>query len=439
MLGPIILQVVLIFLNAVFASAEIAVVSFNPAKLKVMADEGNRRAKRLVALKEIPAKFLATIQVAITLAGFLGSAYAADSFAGPLVNWLVSIGLTSIKVSVLNSIVVFLITLIIAYFSIVFGELVPKRIAMEKTEQFALGLSGLLYVVSRLFAPIVWLLTVSTNGVLRLLHIDPEEDSKVTEEDIRLMVSAGSEDGTIDEGENEIIQNVFEFNDISIDEICTHRVDVIGLDLEDDEAQWDKTIRENRHSFYPVYQESADDIVGVLSTKDYFRLDDFSRENVMEKAVEKPYLVPESMKANVLFQNMKRTGNYFAIAIEEYGGMSGIVTLRDLLEILVGELYDDEDEEEPDDIVAHDGTWEIQGITDLGDVAKELDVELPVDDYDTFGGFICGVLGEVPEDGSTFELDAAGLHIRVLKVEDHRIETTLVTKKPVETEKEEEE
>ena len=198
MLGPIILQVVLIFLNAVFASAEIAVVSFNPAKLKVMADEGNRRAKRLVALKEIPAKFLATIQVAITLAGFLGSAYAADSFAGPLVNWLVSIGLTSIKVSVLNSIVVFLITLIIAYFSIVFGELVPKRIAMEKTEQFALGLSGLLYVVSRLFAPIVWLLTVSTNGVLRLLHIDPEEDSKVTEEDIRLMVSAGSEDGSID-------------------------------------------------------------------------------------------------------------------------------------------------------------------------------------------------------------------------------------------------
>ncbi|MBQ3880351.1 MAG: HlyC/CorC family transporter [Oscillospiraceae bacterium] len=439
MLGPIILQVVLIFLNAVFASAEIAVVSFNPAKLKVMADEGNRRAKRLVALKEIPAKFLATIQVAITLAGFLGSAYAADSFAGPLVNWLVSIGLTSIKVSVLNSIVVFLITLIIAYFSIVFGELVPKRIAMEKTEQFALGLSGLLYVVSRLFAPIVWLLTVSTNGVLRLLHIDPEEDSKVTEEDIRLMVSAGSEDGTIDEGENEIIQNVFEFNDISIDEICTHRVDVIGLDLEDDEAQWDKTIRENRHSFYPVYQESADDIVGVLNTKDYFRLDDFSRENVMEKAVEKPYLVPESMKANVLFQNMKRTGNYFAIAIEEYGGMSGIVTLRDLLEILVGELYDDEDKEEPDDIVARDGTWEIQGITDLGDVAKELDVELPVDDYDTFGGFICGVLGEVPEDGSTFELDAAGLHIRVLKVEDHRIETTLVTKKPVETEKEEEE
>ena len=439
MLGPIILQVVLIFLNAVFASAEIAVVSFNPAKLKAMADEGNRRAKRLVALKEIPAKFLATIQVAITLAGFLGSAYAADSFAGPLVNWLVSIGLTSIKVSVLNSIVVFLITLIIAYFSIVFGELVPKRIAMEKTEQFALGLSGLLYVVSRLFAPIVWLLTVSTNGVLRLLHIDPEEDSKVTEEDIRLMVSAGSEDGTIDEGENEIIQNVFEFNDISIDEICTHRVDVIGLDLEDDEAQWDKTIRENRHSFYPVYQESADDIVGVLNTKDYFRLDDFSRENVMEKAVEKPYLVPESMKANVLFQNMKRTGNYFAIAIEEYGGMSGIVTLRDLLEILVGELYDDEDEEEPDDIVARDGTWEIQGITDLGDVAKELDVELPVDDYDTFGGFICGVLGEVPEDGSTFELDAAGLHIRVLKVEDHRIETTLVTKKPVETEKEEEE
>ena len=147
----------------------------------------------------------------------------------------------------------------------------------------------------------------------------------------------------------------------------------------------------------------------------------------MEKAVEKPYLVPESMKANVLFRNMKKTGNYFAIAIEEYGGMSGIVTLRDLLEILVGELYDTTDEAEPDDIVARDGTWEIQGITDLADVCRELDVELPVED-DTFGGFICGVLGEVPEDGSVFELEAAGLHIKVTLVEDHRIETTLVTK-----------
>ncbi len=427
MVGPIILQVILIFLNAVFACAEIAVVSLSVTKLKAMAETGDRRAKRLVAMKEAPAKFLATIQVAITLAGFLGSAYAADNFAEPLVNWLLSLGL-GIKVSVLNSLCVFVITLIISYFSIVFGELIPKRLAMKNSERVALGLSGILYVVSKFFAPVVWLLTVSTNGMLRLLHIDPQEDEKVTEEDIRLMVSAGSENGTIDEGENELIQNVFEFNDISIDEICTHRVDVIGLDVEDDEAEWDKIIRENRHSFYPVYKESADDIIGVLNTKDYFRLDDFSRGNVMEKAVEKPYLVPESMKANVLFRNMKKTGNYFAIAIEEYGGMSGIVTLRDLLEILVGELYDTTDEAEPDDIVARDGTWEIQGITDLADVCRELDVELPVEDYDTFGGFICGVLGEVPEDGSVFELEAAGLHIKVTLVEDHRIETTLVTK-----------
>jgi len=435
MLGPIILQVVLIMLNAIFACAEIAVVSMSMTKLKVMAEDGNRRAKRLLAMKEIPAKFLATIQVAITLSGFLGSAYAADNFAEPLVDWLVSIG-TPVSVSVLHTVCVFLITLLIAYFSIVFGELIPKRIAMNKTESIALGLSGVLYVVAKLFAPIVWLLTVSTNGVLRMLHINPEEEEKVTEEEIRMMVTAGSEDGTIDEGENEIIQNVFEFNDISIDEICTHRVDVIGLDVEDDEKTWDKIIRENRHSYYPVYNESADDIVGVLNTKEYFRLDDFSRENVMEKAVEKAYLIPESMKANVLFKNMKKTGNYFAIAIEEYGGMSGIVTLRDLLEILVGELYDAEDDEEPDDIVARDGIWEIQGITSLTEVAEELDIELPTEDYDTFGGFICGVLGEVPDDGSTFELDTAGLHIKVTLVEDHRIESTIVTKLTSEPEEE---
>ncbi len=436
MIGAIILQIILIALNAIFASAEIAVVSMNSTKLKMMA-ENNKKAKRLVALTDDSAKFLATIQVAITLSGFLGSAYAADNFAEPLVNWLMGFGL-GISRGVLNSVCVFVITLIIAYFSIVFGELIPKRIAMKYTEQVSLGLSGLLTFVSVIFAPIVWALTASTNGMLRLLHIDPEEEERVTEEEIRMMVSAGSEDGTIDKDENVMIQNVFEFNDISISDICTHRIDVVGLYLEDDPSEWAEVIHNNRHSYYPIFGESSDDVVGILDAKDYFRLDDFSKDNIFANAVEKPYFVPENMKADVLFRKMKSTSNYFAVAIEEYGGMSGIVTIHDLLEILVGDLDDPDEEAKPDDIVKiDDETWEIQGIADIADVAEELGVELPTEDVDTFGGFICGVLGEVPDDGSRFELDTHGLHIQVNLVEDHRIEETIVTK-IVEEEKKEE-
>ena len=218
MLGAIILQVVLIFLNAIFASAEIAVISMNDTKLENMARKGNKKAKKLVDLTAQPARFLATIQVAITLAGFLGSAYAADNFAEPLVKKLVEMGVSA-SPAVLNSVCVFVITIIIAYFSIVFGELIPKRIAMNKTEQIALSVSGVLSVVSIVFKPLVWLLTTSTNLVLRLIGINPEEDETVTEEEIRMMVTAGSEKGVIDSEENEMIQNVLDFNDISVEEL----------------------------------------------------------------------------------------------------------------------------------------------------------------------------------------------------------------------------
>ena len=241
MIGAVVLQVVLIALNAVFASAEIAVISLNGTRLEKMSEEGDRRARRLASLTENPAKFLATIQVAITLAGFLGSAYAADHFAQPLVKVLVDAGM-KVSESVLDSICVFLITLVISYFSIVFGELIPKRMAMQKKEAVSLGLSGVLTVMSRIFAPLVWLLTVSTNGILRAMGLDPDQEEEVTEEEIRMMVAAGSEKGTIDEDENEIIQNVFEFDDTSVEEICTHRVDLEILEMDETPEEWNKKI-----------------------------------------------------------------------------------------------------------------------------------------------------------------------------------------------------
>ena len=430
MVGPLILQVVLIFLNAVFASAEIAVISMNETKLRKMAEDGDRRARHLYTLTEQPAKFLSTIQVAITLAGQLGSAFAADSFSGPLAGWIVSMGVP-VPERVVKTAALVLITMILAYFSLVFGELVPKRIAMKKSEELSLLLSGLLYGVSKVFAPLVFLLTKSTNGVLRLMGINPEEeDEQVTEEEIRMLLMEGNAQGNIDAEESEMIRNVFEFDDISVEQICTHRVDMDCLYLEDGMKDWEETIHKTRHTHYPICNENQEDIVGILDTKDYFRLEDRSRDNILAHAVEKAYFVPESMKANTLFQSMKEKRIYFAVLVDEYGGVSGLITLHDLIESLVGDLYDADEEEEPEDIVRlEDGQWLIQGGADVEDVAEELKVELPAQDYDTFGGYICSVIDRIPEDGESFTCDTEDLEIRVTGVENHRILEAVVRKK----------
>ena len=429
MIGAIILQIVLIFLNAVFAAAEIAVVSTNSAKLEKMAEDGDKKAKKLFSLTKNPSKFLSTIQVAITLAGLLGSAYAADNFAGPLVEWIISWGV-KIPADTLNSICVFVITLILSYFSIVFGELVPKRLAMRNAEKMALGMSGMLKFVSCVFAPFVWILTKSTNGLLRLLHINPDEqDDAVTEEEIRMMLDTGSEKGTIDSMENEMIQNVFEFDDVSISEVCTHRRDVAILYKEDSISEWKQTMAETRHGFYPICGEDSDDVIGVLDSKKFFRIEVSSVEAAIRAAAEKPYFVPENMKADVLFQNMKETRNYFAIVIDEYGGMSGVVTIHDLLELLVGDLADKEDEYVEEIQKTGENEWRIAGSASLEKVGEELDLTFDTEDCDTFGGYIFGLLGAVPDDGSTFELETEDLKIRVDAVEDHRIESTIVQKK----------
>ncbi len=436
--GSIILQIVLIAINAIFACVEIAVVSVNDTKLEKMVSDGNKKAMRLQKLTSQPSRFLATIQVAITLSGFLGSAFAADNFSEPLVAWLISIG-TPIPEKTLDTIAVVLITLILSYVTLIFGELVPKRVAMQKTESIALGLSGMIMAVSKIFAPLVWLLTASTNGVLRLLGIDPnQQEDQVTEEEIRMMVDAGSEKGAIDCEEKELIQNVFEFNDISVDEVCTHRTDVTLLWMDESIEKWDETIHKTRYSYYPVCGEDVDDIIGILDAKDYFRLKEKNHEILMREAINPPYFVLETVKASVLFQNMKKSGNYFAVVLDEYGGMEGIITVRDLIEELVGDLSDEEEANRPQEIEqVSDDTWKIVGTTELDDVMDALGVELPVDEYDTFGGYIFGELGTVPDDGSQFELKTKDLIIKVVKVKEHRVENTVVKK--IEHSQEEEE
>ena len=244
-----------------------------------------------------------------------------------------------------------------------------------------------------------------------------------------MMIDAGSERGTIDCDEKEMIQNVFEFDDISLDEICTHRTDVAVLWADDDKEEWEKTIHESRHSLFPVCGEGVDDILGVMDAKDYFRLRDLNREEIMAKAIRPAYFVPESIKADILFRNMKKSGNYFAVVLDEYGGMDGIITLRDLLEQLVGDLVEEDDEKRPEDIEqVGEKIWRIQGSTPLDDVVDELGVDLPIDEYDTFGGYIFGNLGSIPDDGSQFELETEELHIKVIEVKEHRVESTIVQK-----------
>ena len=441
MLGLIILQIVLIALNAIFACAEIAVLSINETKLERMADQGDKRAKRLWKLTREPAKFLATIQVAITLSGFLGSAFAADSFSEPLVAWILSLGV-KIPENTLDTIAVVVITLILSYFTLVFGELVPKRVAMKKAEALGLGISGLVSGISSVFKPIVWFLSVSTNGVLRLLGIDPNEtDEQVNEEEILMMVDAGSEKGAIDEQEKEFIQNVFEFDDLTAEEIAVHRTEVTFLWMEDPMEEWVKTIHDSRHTLYPVCDGSPDNIVGILNAKDYFRLENRSREEVMREAVKAPFFVPETIKADVLFRKMKKTRNVMAIVLDEYGGMVGIITQNDLIEQLVGDLGEDTAEEEaaePHVEQLDENTWAIVGNAELQDIEEALGVDIGLEEVETFTGLVFGELDMIPSDGpQDIELDFKGLHIHITKVEDHQIDYAIVTKLPVPDEDEE--
>ncbi|MFT3952594.1 MAG: hemolysin family protein [Oscillospiraceae bacterium] len=427
MFGDLLLQFLLILLNAVFACAEIAVISVNDNKLTRMAAEGDKRAKRLAKLVSEPSRFLATIQIGITLVNLLGSAFAAQNFSDGLTGALKKTGIP-VSESTLSAFSVIIITIALTYFTVVLGELFPKRVAMNHAEKIALGMSKLVVIISKLFAPLVWALTATSNALLRLIGIDPNsQDEDVTEEEIRMMVDVGSEKGAIQPDEKNMINNIFEFNDKTAAEIMTHRTEVSLLWLEESDEQWNSTIREGRHSVYPVCYESADNIAGVLYAKDYYRLADRSRAEVMDKAARPAYFVPESVKTDILFRNMQKNRTHFAVVLDEYGGMSGIITINDLLEQIVGDLEDDLHipAEEPEIIRIDSRTWKIKGTASLEDVSETLGVKLP-EEYETFGGLVFGLLGAIPDDGARPELEEFGLTIKVTEIKAHRLENAIV-------------
>lgn len=426
----LLIQVVLIALNAVFASAEIAVISFNDLKLQKAAESGDKRAKKLAKLTAEPTNFLGTIQVGITLAGFLGSAFAADNFSGMIVDALKSAGV-GIPESVLNAISVIVITIILSVVTLIFGELVPKRVAMKKAESLSLALSGFLYGVAKACKPVVWFLTKSTNAVLKLFGINPdEEDEEVTEEEIRMMLDIGSEKGTIDPDEKTMIHNIFELDDTPLGEVMTHRRDITILWLEDDVKVWEKTVREDPHRKYLVCSEAIDNVVGVMDIQRFYKA--LYEKTDVKKKIEPAFFVPETMNADELFRQMQRMKKHFAVVIDEYGGLSGIVTMSSLLEEIVGSLTL---VDEPEEIVKiSENLWQISGSAPLDEISEAVGINLPDDDYNTLAGLILSELNEFPADGTTPEIEIAGLKLQVTSIKDRRIESVSVHKLEQKTE-----
>ncbi len=429
--GQLLLQAVLIAINAFFASTEIAVISLNANKLRRQAEEGDKKAAQMMKMVEKPEGFLSTIQIGITLAGFLGSAFAADNFAARLTDWMVNVQHVTIAPDALNTIAVILITLILSYFTLVFGELVPKRIAMQRPDKVARMSSNVIYGLSVVMKPIIWLLSVSTNGILRLLRIDPHaKDDEVTEEEIRLMVDIGQEKGAILADEKQLIENVFEFNNRTAKDVMIHRTDVAAVWDEDTPEEIVETIERSGLSRFPVYHDDLDDVIGVLNTRDYLLNARKEKPKPLKELLRPVYCVPETVHTDVLFRDMQKTKTHFAVVIDEYGGTSGIVTMEDLLEELVGNIYDEFDPLVEQDVTQlEDNLWRVAGSVEIETLAQTIGVEIPGnEEYDTLGGLIFSRLSTIPSDGATPDVEAYGLRIHVEQIEDRRVEWALVSK-----------
>ena len=436
----LLIQAILIALNAFFAAMEIAVISLNTTKLKRLVEEGDEKAGKLLSMAENPAGFLSTIQVGISLSGFLGAAFAEDSLSEPLTLWLLEIGV-KLPEALLNNIAVILITLILTFVTIVFGELIPKRIAQQKSYEVAKACCGIIGVISVIFKPIILLISGTTNLILRMMKLKTEaEDEQVSEDDIRMMVDVGGESGSIEEDEKEMIQNIFEFNDIAISEIMTRVSDVNAISIEDSEEDILRIIKESGNSRFPVYKDDINDIIGILNSREFLiNLNDENGKSVRDM-LRKPYFVPETIKADQLFSDMQKNKVHISVVIDEYGETRGIVTLEDLLEEIVGNIYDEYDAAEAPAIEPlPDGRWKVQGTLSIEDLNDELGIHITDDrDYDTVGGMIFSCLHTIPEDGKQFTVEVNGLKITVTRVEDKRIIEAIVEKTEKESEDEEE-
>ena len=412
-----------VLVNAFFSGTEMAVITLNDNKMRKLAEEGDKKALRVIGFLNNPGKFLATIQVGVTLAGFLSSAFASANFAGKIATAIDPAG----KYSWMETLWMVVITVILSYFSLVLGELVPKRIAQKYPEKWAFAAANTVKAFGFVMRPFTAFLTASTNLILKLFRINPaDKDKEVTEEEIRMMVDVGSEAGNIEDTEKEMIENIFEFNDKEVSEIMTHRKKIVSLPIDAPYEEVMKIAKEERYTRIPVYEDTIDNIEGILHIKDLIGLaktDDFR----LSKLIREPLVVHETKKISALFAEMKTCGMQMAVIVDEYGGTMGICTIEDMLEEIVGNITDEFDQEEAQDLIRlSNGDYIVAGDTTLSDLEGILDMELDDEEYDTIAGMVIQLLDRVPEEREKPVVTYKNLSIKVLQVEDRWISKVLI-------------
>lgn len=409
----------LTLVNAFFAGAEMAVVSVNKNRIKVLADEGSKRAALLQTLFEDSTKFLSTIQVAITLAGFFSSASAATGISQVLGGWIAQFG-----IPYSNTIAVVVVTIILSYFTLGFGELVPKRIALQKAEAFSLFVVQPIYIISKILSPFIKLLSLSTNGFLHLIGMKTENlEEAVSEEEIKKMLETGSENGVFNEIEKEMINSIFSFDDKTAKDVMVPRREVFAIDIEEPLEKILDEILETRHSRIPVYEEQIDNIIGILQVKDVMieaRKKSFEEVDI-RALLKEAFFVPDGKSTDELFREMQRTKNRMAVLIDEYGGVSGILTVEDLVEEVMGEITDEHEEEVVELQKIGEKEYLLDGSILIEELNEKLNLKLETENYDTLSGYLIEELGYIPKDSGQCELDADGVHFKILEVKEKRI------------------
>ena len=420
-MSEIIMLFCLILLNSFFAMTEIAFVSLNDAKMDLLAKSGDKKAQKIKKLLDVPSKFLATNQIGVTLAGFLSSAFAAESFADDLAPLL-----TPLLGSSAKNIAIILVTILLSFFTLIFGELVPKRIGMKNHEKIAFATVGIIRAISIILAPFVKILTFTTNAVSKLFGVTESDEEIVTEEEIRMMVDAGEEKGAIEEEEKEMINNVFEFNDISVSAIMTPRNDIFALDLNITVSElFDELENDRTYSRIPVYDEDPDDIKGILYVKDVLNK---PKDTKIADLIREPFYVPETMKINELFNELKLQKIQIAIVVDEYGGTAGLVTMEDVLEEIVGDIFDEYDEIENLYEAIDENTYIFDAGITIYDLSKVLDIDIEEGDYDTLSGYFLELLGRMPKENEHPTVTTDKLEMTVEEFKDNRILTVKIHK-----------
>ena len=421
MLAQLVVLVILIFINAFFAASEIAFISLNDAKIEKQAKEGNKKAKQIEGMLKSPSKFLATIQIGITLAGFLSSAFASDAFAARLSPILYNL-MPFFSLGVWNNIAIVLITIILSFFTLVFGELVPKRLAMKHYEKISFGSIGIIRAISIVTSPFVKFLTFVTNTISKMFGVSETDEEQVTEEEIKMMIDQGEESGNIKEEEKELINNVFEFNDITVSEIMRHRKDIFAVDINisNEELLRELSREEYRYSRIPVYDETIDEVKGILYVKDVLK--NINKKNFkVTNVVKEAYFISQNRLINEVFKELQKNKMQIAIIVDEYGGTAGLITMEDILEELVGDIYDEYDKVEKEYEKIDENTYMLAGNLPIYDVNKLLDSEIPEGDYDTLSGYLQEELGRIPEDEEKPVIETEKVTYKIEEYEDKRI------------------